>query len=171
MSKNDNIATEMADIMTKMTAEWAADDAEKARKYKIASVFLAERMLDDLELVKIRLYLKEAVGSYVIRQREAANTSLTNQITNTKNLIVFLKKADQDYFIGNEKNGTTNVEAVRLLKTFADYFRGDCNNLQLAKISDDIQDFHISNMDSIKSVADAIVSSLERSVSDIFKKS
>lgn len=170
MNKTDDIATEMADMMAEMAAEWAADDAERARTYKIASVFLAERMLDDMELVKKRIHLKEAVGSYATHQRKTANDSLQRRIADTKNLIVFLKEADQEYFIGDAEKGTSNTEAVQLLKMFADYFRGDCNNLQLAKISNDIQDFHISNVDPSRSIADAVVVSLAGSVRDIFKK-
>ena len=168
MNKTDNIAMEMAEAVAEMQAEWEADDAERARKYKIASVFLAERMLDDLVLVKKGLHLKEAVGSYIIHQRKTADASLTDRIADTENLITFLKEADQDYFIGNSEN--TNAEAVQLLKMFADYFRGDCNNLQLAKISNDIESFRLANMDESKSVADVIVASLAGSVRDIFKE-
>lgn len=170
MNKTDDIANEMADMMAEMAAEWAADDAERARKYKIASIFLAERMLDDLELVKKRLHLKEAVGSYVIRQRKAADESLQRRVADTKELIEFLKEADQEYFIGDAEKGTTNEEAVQLLTMFADYFRGDCNNLQLAKISNDIENFRLANVNGNSSVADAIVVSLEGSIRDIFKK-
>lgn len=166
MNKTDDIANEMANMMVEMAAEWAVDDAERARKYKIASIFLAERMMSDLVLVKKGLYLKEAIGSYIIHQRRAAYKSLAQKIEDTKNLIVFLKKADQDYFIGTEEKN--NSEAVQLMRSLADYFRDDCNNLQLAKISNDIQDFGMSNMDPGKSVADAIVVSLESSARDIF---
>jgi len=170
MNKTDDIAMEMAEAVAKMQAEWEADDAERARKYRIASVFLAERMLDDLSLVKKRLHLKEAVGSYIIHQRKTADASLTDRITDTENLISFLKEADQDYFVGNIEEGKTNEESVQLLRMFADYFRGDCNNLQLAKISNDLEDFRCSNLNANKSVADAIVASLEGSIRDIFKE-
>jgi hypothetical protein len=170
MNKTDDIEKRMAEMMAEMAAEWAADDAERARKYKIASIFLAERMLDDIELVKDRLHLKEAVGSYTMHQRKTADDSLARRIADTKELIEFLKEADQEYFIGDAEKGKTNEEAVQLMKMFADYFRGDCNNLQLAKISNDIENFRMSNISGDKSVADAIVVSLEGSIRDIFKK-
>lgn len=169
MNKTDDIAADMADELAGMAAEWAADDAERARKYKIASIFLAERMLDDMQLTRNRLHIRGAVGSYALHQRKVADESLQRRIIDTQNLIAFLKEADQEYFVGNEENGTTNSEAVRLLAMFADYFRGDHNNPQLAKISNNIQDFHISNIDASKSIADAIVASLESSIYDIFK--
>lgn len=168
MNNTNDIATEMADAMAEMQAEWEAEDAEKARRYRVASVFLADRMLDDLRLVKKRIHLKEAVGSYVIHQQKKADESLTARITDMENLVGFLKDADRDYFIGNDEKRTTNREAIQLFRMFADYFRGDCNNLKLAKISNDIDDFR--RVDSSKSIADIVVISLEGSVPDIFKE-
>ena len=167
MNKTDDIAMEMAKAVAEMQAEWEADDAERGRRYRIASVFLAERMLDDLKLVKKRVHLKEAVGSYVTHQRKKADESLTARITDMKNLVCFLKEADRDYFIGDAE-GTTNREALQLFKMFADYFRGDCNNLQLAKLSHDVEDF--GRVGTNKSVADIVVISLEGSIRDIFKE-
>jgi len=162
MNKTDEIANEMAETIAEIAAEMEADSAEKARKYKIASIFLAERMLDDLKGVNRRVGLREAVGSYIIRQRKVAEASLAARITDSENLISFLKEADNDYFGGRESE--------QLLKMFADYFRGDCNNLQLAKISHDIEDFRLANINPGKTVSDVIIESLEDSVRDIFKE-
>jgi len=168
MNKTDDIALEMAEAVAEMQAEWEADDAERARKYKIAAVFMAERMLDDLSLVHKRIHLKEAVGSYIIHQQKKADESLTARITDMENLVSFLKEADRDYFIGNDEKNTTNREALQLFGMFVDYFRGDCNNLQLAKLAHDVEDF--GRVGTNKSVADIVVISLEGSVRDIFKE-
>ena len=170
MNDSNDIANEMADMMAEMAAEWKADDSERARKYKLASIFLAEKMHEDLIWANKKMYLKEATGSYVIRQKEVATAALNRQLANAKTLISFLKNADEEYFIGDSEKGTDNKEAVGTLSSLAAYFRGDVNNPVLAKISFDVQDFKMANMDGSKTTADAIIKSLEDSVRDIFKK-
>jgi uncharacterized protein YaaQ len=150
-----------------MQAQWAKDDKEKARKYRAASIFLAERVLDDVKHVKANLP-KMSEGSYIQRQQAQADKSLNRRIQNLNSSIDFLKKANRDFFIGTEEQ--SNKEFLRMFKSFAEYFKGDVSNLKLAKISYDIDSFNHGNIDASKSVADAIVLSLEGSAPDIFSK-
>ena len=170
MNKTDDIANEMAGVMAEMAADWAADDAERARKYRIASIFLGERIIEDLQKVKKKAGLRDTYGSYVAHQKKIAMESLDKQINNVGKTIEFLRNANDEYFVGEESD-----ESKATLIMFADYFRGDAGNLKLAKISTDLEEFKIINAGlrvndgfPANSVADVIVASLESSIPDIF---
>jgi len=166
----NDVALEMALIFEEEQRKFLEAEAERARKYKVASIFLAQKMMDDLNRVKANLETSKPDGSYTSKQKVVSKKSIIGQIDNTSKLIEFIKNADQEYIL--ESDGIHSV-----IRQVANYFENDSEQLHLAKLSYELRDAHMyasySGMfpeERQIEVTDAVVKSLEKSFPKVFKE-
>lgn len=169
MSDNHDIALEMSRIFEEEQLKFLEEEAGRAQKYRIAAVFLAVKMAQDLKRVHDNLLTTESKGSYSSKQKVIAKTAIEKQLVNTTNLIEFLKEAEQKYFLEGRE-----IEGV--LCQLAKYFENDQNELYLAKLSYEIVDAsflsargQLQDCYPVKTISDVIAESLERSFPEAFK--
>jgi len=169
MSDNHDVALEMARIFEEEQLKFLEEEARRAQKYRVAAIFLAVKMAQDLKRVHDNLLTTEGKGSYSSKQKLVAKNAIEKQLVNATNLIEFLKNAEQKYFLeGSEIEG--------VLCQLAKYFENDPTHSHLAKLSYEIADAaflsvrgQLQDCFPVKTTPDVIAESLEKSFPEAFK--